>query len=348
MVLSLQWKCQLHNDYMLTEAVMRRKLLLMLKDSIGVYVSGEELSKKLKVSRTSVWKHIRGLREEGYEIESSPRLGYRLLSAPDLLLPVEIQEGLGTSVLGRKAYHFAELDSTNHKARQLAQGGEPEGTVVLAEVQTGGRGRLGRQWNSPAGGIWLSVILRPKLAPFEVQLLTLVTAVAVVEATWDVCGIRPGIKWPNDLMLQERKMAGILTEVSAEIERVNFLILGIGVNANITSDSFPGPLQKTATSLLEQGGHAVDRVAWVRRFLERMEKYYLQAIAGEFEQVLSRWRTYSVTLGREVSVQVSGRTVLGTALDIDNSGALIVKTGTGTEKFLAGEVTLRPMTAGGN
>ncbi|MBS4023868.1 MAG: biotin--[acetyl-CoA-carboxylase] ligase [Dethiobacter sp.] len=326
---------------------MKDKLLSMLKNNAGVFVSGEELSRKLNVTRTAVWKHIRSLREKGYEIESSPGRGYKLVAVPDLLLPAEIQDGLVTAVLGKRIYHFAEVDSTNRVARQLAQNGEPEGSVVLAEVQAGGRGRLGREWISPAGGIWLSLLLRPNLAPFQAQLLTLAAAVAAVEATEEACGIRPGIKWPNDLLLGERKLAGILTEVSAEMERVNFLVLGIGVNANIRAVSFPGEVGKTAVSLLEELGSPVDRAAWVKKFIVYMEMYYLEALSAGFGRVLELWRRYSVTLEREVSVHTAGRTVTGTAVDIDDSGALLVRTAMGEEKFLAGEVTLRPAKAGG-
>ncbi len=321
---------------------MKEKLLSMLKGRPDNYVSGEEISKKLKVSRTAVWKHIRGLREEGYKIDSSPRLGYRLVSVPDLLLPKELQDGLDTAVLGKKIYHQAETDSTNRLARQLAHDGEPEGSIVLAEVQHGGRGRLGRHWSSPQGGIWLSLILRPQIAPYEAQLLTLAAAVAAVEATRVVAGIEPGIKWPNDLLIGERKVAGILTEVSAEMERVNFLILGVGVNANFSADSFPGELKSTAATLLEQSGHPVDRAAWVRTFLVNMEKLYFDSLSLGFVRVLELWRSYSVTLGRVVSVRLTDRTVEGVALDIDDKGALVVKTATGVETFLAGDVTLRP------
>ena len=199
---------------------MRETVLAVLKESAERYVSGEELSNRLQVSRTAIWKHIGALRDEGYEIESSPRLGYRFVAVPDLLLPLEIGAHLKTQVLGKKIYHWREVDSTNRVARELAAEGEAEGAVMLAESQTVGRGRLGRAWSSPVGGVWLSLLLRPNLVPYKAQLITLMAAVAAVEATQAVAGIQPGIKWPNDLLINGKKVAGILTEVSAEMERV--------------------------------------------------------------------------------------------------------------------------------
>ncbi|MCL5981256.1 MAG: biotin--[acetyl-CoA-carboxylase] ligase [Firmicutes bacterium] len=320
---------------------MKEILLAELKRQLGRYVSGEELSQRLGVTRTAVWKQIQALREEGYGIEALPRLGYRLLVAPDLLLPAEIQGGLATSVLGRKVYHYRETDSTNRLARELGSRGEPEGTLVVAERQQAGRGRLDRKWFSPAGGIWLSLLLRPQLFPHQAQLLTLVAAVAAVEATEAVSGLVPGIKWPNDLLLAGSKLAGILTEVSAEIDLVHYLVLGVGVNANIPADAFPAELRETATSMLAVLGQPVNRAAWVRQFLQYFEKHYLVVGSSGFDDLLARWRRYSVTLGHEVTVYLPGRQVSGTAIDIDDHGALQVRTEAGIETFPAGEIRLR-------
>jgi BirA family biotin operon repressor/biotin-[acetyl-CoA-carboxylase] ligase len=321
---------------------MKETVLAILKESAGEYVSGEELSGRLRVSRTAVWKYIRSLREDGYEIESSPRVGYRLRSVPDLLLPMEITKGLATEIIGKKIVYRPEVDSTNRVLHELAVQGEPEGTVVLAERQTAGKGRLGRAWTSPDGGIWMSILLRPSLPPYKVQLITLLTAVAAVEATAALTGITPGIKWPNDLLVKGRKLAGILTEVSAEMERVNYLILGIGLNMNIPSAVFEGDLADIATSILAEGGKPVSRVDWVRRFLANLEADYLHAQKEGFSDMLERWRQHSVTLGQDVTVSLAGRTVGGTAVDIDEQGALLVRTQSGTEAFLAGDVSLKP------
>lgn len=320
---------------------MKATILAGLKAQFGRYVSGEELSKSLQVSRTAVWKHIGGLREDGYKIESLPRLGYRLVSVPDLLLPLEIQDGLTANILGRQIHYRRTVDSTNRLARELADAGAPEGTVVLAEEQQAGRGRLGRSWVSPAGGIWLSLLLWPRLAPHKAQLVTLLAAVAAVEATQQTTGFVPGIKWPNDLLAGGRKLAGILTEVSAEMERVNYLVLGIGINANLVADDFQGELANSATSLLLETGRPISRVAWVQNFLAIFEEIYLEAQEQGFAKVLDCWRRYSVTLGQEVVVSLGGRSVHGTAIDIDEQGALLVETADGLEIFLAGEVSLK-------
>jgi BirA family transcriptional regulator, biotin operon repressor / biotin---[acetyl-CoA-carboxylase] ligase len=321
---------------------MKETVLAVLKGHSGRYISGEELSRRLQVSRTAVWKHIGGLRDEGYDIESSPRLGYRLVSVPDLLLPSEVRDGLRTAVLGREMVHYHTADSTNRLARELAANGAPEGTLVVAERQTGGRGRLGREWQSPTGGIWVSLILRPALPPYQAQLFTLLAAVAAAEATAETTGLVPGIKWPNDLLVNGRKLVGILTEVSAEMEQVNYLVLGLGLNANVPAPAFAEELKESATSLLVETGSPVSRAGWLRSFLEHFEAGYCSAQQEGFADMLSRWRRYSVTLGRPVRVTVGERSREGIALDISEQGALLVRTDEGTEMFLAGEVTLRP------
>ena len=288
---------------------MKDTLLAVLKENAGTYVSGEELSRKLGVSRTAIWKHIGSLRDQGYGVQSSPRLGYKLVSVPDLLLPAEIREGLHTVLLGKQIHYRAEIDSTNRLAKQLAIDGEPEGSVILAEQQRTGRGRMGREWSSPAGGIWMSVILRPKLAPYQVQAFTLVAAVAAVEATIHTTGVTPGIKWPNDLLLGKKKVAGILTEVSAEMERVNYLVLGVGLNANISGTLFHGQLLGEATSLFAETGISVERTRWVQSFLETLEHYYFLASQDGFARVFDSWRRYSVTLGQWVTVRIADRAV---------------------------------------
>lgn len=323
---------------------MKETVLAGLKEHLGRYVSGEQLSNRLQVSRTAVWKHIGGLREDGYVIESSPRLGYRLVSLPDLLLPLEIKDGLKANIFGKQIYYQRTIDSTNRLARELAAAGEPEGTLILSEEQLSGRGRLGRSWLSPAGGIWFSLIVRPSLPPYKAQLMTLLAVVAAVEATQKTTGLSPGIKWPNDLLLGGRKLAGILTEVSAEMERVNYLVLGIGLNANLAAEHFQGELADSATSLLLETGQLVSRVRWMQNFLTVFEQAYLVAKEQGFASVIACWRRYSVTLGQNVIVNSGGRSVHGTALDIDEQGALLVKTAAGQEAFLAGEVSLKGRT----
>ncbi|HHX75144.1 MAG TPA: biotin--[acetyl-CoA-carboxylase] ligase [Firmicutes bacterium] len=320
---------------------MKTKILHLLKQNRDRYLSGAEMSRSLHVSRTAVWKAVESLRESGYVIFSSPRRGYRLEAVPDLLAPVEIRDGLQTSILGKTIHYYRQTESTNKKARELAEEGAAEGTLVVAEEQAAGRGRLGRSWCSPPGGIWLSLLLRPALSSSQMSLLTLLAAVAAAEATAGVCGLTPGIKWPNDLLYDGRKLAGILTEVSAEADCVHYLIVGIGFNANIAAEQFIPEISRTATSVLAITGAAMDRAAWLRAFLEYFEAYYYPAVQSGFAAVLARWRHYAVTLGQEVTVSFAGQAIRGRAVDIDAQGALLVETKNGIERCLAGDVTLK-------
>lgn len=317
---------------------MKETLLAFLLESGNRYVSGQEISKRLGTSRTAVWKHVQSLRSEGYLIESSPHLGYRLLAVPDLLHPELISSGLKTKTLGRKLVYFDRIGSTNSEAKRLAAEGAPEGTLVVAEAQTGGRGRLGREWASPAGGIWISLVLRPNMALHRASLFTLAAAVAAREATRLTAGIKAGIKWPNDLLVGGKKLAGILTEVSAETDRVNFLVLGVGLNANLSANDFPAELQDSATSVLLETGRLLDRPAWIKAFLTLMEACYDGAESDGFNEVLDAWRRYSVTLGKKVCVRTAGGMVAGEALDISELGALLIRTEDGVQEIFSGEV----------
>lgn len=322
---------------------MKEKILERLRAKPGVYVSGEEISRDLGVSRTAIWKHVQSLKDDGYEIDSSRRLGYRLTAVPDRPLPAEILRILRSRVFGQKIHHFHSVGSTNLVAREMAREGAAEGTLAVAEEQTQGRGRLGREWLSPAGtGIWMSLILRPVFPPTDAPRLTLAAAVAVAEAVGEVAGISPGIKWPNDLLAGGKKFCGILTEMDAEMERVNFVILGIGINVNQLASDFPEPLRALATSLQEVCGHRVSRPGLVCRVLECLEDRYGQTVSGDFGQVLTAWRARSTTLGQQVTVTSAAGTIDGLAEDVDSDGSLLVRLDSGVlHRVMAGEVTLR-------
>lgn len=319
---------------------VKSEILSLLKKSQPGFVSGEELSSTLNVSRTAVWKHINALREDGYSIESHPRVGYRLVSVPDRLYPDEITAGLKTRVLGKSVVYFAQIDSTNNAAKELAAAGVPEGTVVVAEEQTGGRGRLGRTWYSPAGvGIWLSAILRPDINPLDAPKITLITAVALARTLALYPGVTPGIKWPNDILVEGRKIAGILTEMNAELDRVNFIVLGIGINVNTNSVEMPDELSKIATSLQIVTGRRVDRLGLITKMLANLEELYFMFIEGRFPSIIREWKEFSVTLGQTVRiVNPKGDMIEGLAQDLDNDGALILKTGHGRKRITAGEI----------
>ena len=322
---------------------MKEAILQMLIENQGEYVSGEKISKTLHVTRTAIWKQINNLKQEGYEIDSSPRLGYRLLSRPDILRPEEIKIGLGTKILGREIYAFEQVDSTNDLAKKKAAEGVSHGTVVVADRQLKGRGRLGRPWASPPGsGLWLSVVLRPPLKPFLAPQLIFVSAVAVCRSIRDYTGLSATIKWPNDILLNGKKVCGILTELSAEIDIINYIIIGIGINVNQEMDHFPPELQEKAISLAWAGKTKYNRVGLMQAVLKELEKEYELYLTEGFSAVLKHWRSLNSTLGQEVMVSSTGESFRGIAEDINEEGCLMVRTKEGKLcSVMVGDVSLR-------
>lgn len=328
----------------------RDAVLNVLRQAGGRWVSGEELSQSLGVSRTAVWKLIEGLRAAGYVLEAQPRHGYRLLSSPDAVTAAEVLPGLTTRNFGRQLEYRESVGSTNDLAKQMARAGAPEGLLVVADEQTAGKGRLGRAWTTPKGSaLAMSLILRPQLPPVHAPRITLVAAVAVAEAVREVTGLEAGIKWPNDLQIAGRKFCGILTEMEAEIERVSFVVCGMGMNVNLPPDALPEEFRASATSLLAELGAPVARVALVQAVMARFESAYGDLISGRFDAVLDRWRALSITLGQPVRVlSVTGEPALeGVAEAVDEEGALLVRESASGKlrRVLAGEVSLRPATA---
>jgi BirA family biotin operon repressor/biotin-[acetyl-CoA-carboxylase] ligase len=321
---------------------MRASILQLLRQNQAGFLSGQAISEKLSISRTAVWKHIRALKEAGYQIEAHPKCGYSLKTAPDKLLPEELHSRLCTKTIGTDIHYFAKVASTNTEAKKLAAKGCPEGTVVLSEEQGSGRGRIARGWFSPPGkGIWLSVVLRPSLSPYEISKCTLMAAVAVYKAVLRVSGVRCGIKWPNDILYQGKKLVGILTELSAEIDAVNYIVIGIGINVNITELEFPVELRNIATSVMAAAGQSISRLDLVCAVLEELEQSYQEVLSSGFDAILEEWRRYSATLGHEVSVTGPNASFTGKALDIAEDGALLVATGDKVERVVAGDISLR-------
>ena len=321
---------------------MRARILKLLRQQSQDYLSGEEISRQLAVSRTAVWKHIRELKNHGYEIEAHPRKGYRLKSRPDLLLPEEIRAGLSTQLLGSQIVHFYDTSSTNNEAKRLAADDAVEGTIVVSEAQTLGRGRLNRGWFSPpGGGVWVSVILRPPFPPQEAPKCTLMAAVATVEAIREVSGLACGIKWPNDILWQGRKLVGILTEMSAEMDAINFVVLGIGINVSLQESDFPEELRNIGASVSMGAEREVSRVEVLQKLLERLEHWYQVVKKEGFEPVLEAWRLESITLGQPVRVLAGEETYDGVAEELAEDGSLLVRTENGLRRVLAGDVSLR-------
>lgn len=324
---------------------MRKTTIVeMLRNAGENFISGESIAGELGISRTAVWKHIQALRDSGYEILSRERRGYKLKDAPDLLLPSEIQIGLDTEIVGKEMNYYPSVDSTNRVAKKLAYHGAADGAIVVAEEQTGGKGRLDRNFFSPRGkGIWFSVILRPNFLPKDAPKCTLLAAVAVAEAMARF-NLKPEIKWPNDIMHDGRKLVGILTEMTGEIGKITYLVIGVGINVNISRDEFPEDLRGIATSLTEMnGGEELPRVYLLRAVLEEFDKLYREVTASGFDKVLERWKKYNFTLGKNVRVisASDGSFFTGRAIDLNHDGALVVETADGLQTVYAGDVSIR-------
>lgn len=317
---------------------MKAAVLQQLKEHRSDYLSGGNIGRRLGISRAAVWKHICTLRDGGYRIEARSGRGYRLRETPDLLLPEEVQPGLTTTVIGRTYRHYHSVSSTNDAARQLAREGAPEGTVVVAEEQTGGRGRLGRGWHSPRGGLWVSVILRPAAPPARAPEVTFVAAVACVEALRRYPGLEIAVKWPNDLLWKGRKLGGILTEMSGEFDRINHIALGIGLNVNLEAADFPAGLG-AVTSLSAITGFSLSRAGLLQELLAVLEHWYNVWLTDGFAPVLAAWKRVHHGPGRPVRVVGIDGVCTGAAVGVDDDGALLVRTASGrTERILAGDV----------
>ena len=322
---------------------MRKTIVDFLKNNKDKFLSGEEIANKLGISRAAVWKHIQQLRKNGYKILSRERNGYKLQVAPDLLLPSEIQHDLKTEIIGKRISYHITTDSTNRIAKALANGGAADGTIVIAEEQTGGKGRLGRAFFSPKyKSILMSIILKPKFLPHEAPKCTLMAAVAAANAMLRF-NLKPGIKWPNDILYENRKAIGILTEINAEMGKINYIIVGIGINVNINRDEFPEELRDIAASLSEMKGERISRIDFLKALLEEFDKLYIEANNNNFDKIFEQWREYNITLGKKIRVIPAGGDEEFTAIaeDIDSEGALIVKTENGLEKVYAGDVSIR-------
>ena len=321
----------------------KQQLLIYLKEVKGAWVSGEFLAHKMTVSRSAIWKHIGSLKDDGYVIESSRKKGYLLRQTSDLLLTDEIREGLKTNVFGKgEIIYFRETDSTNVRAKYLAGDDAPEGTVVVAEKQTQGRGRKGRFWFSPPGeGIYTSIILRPPISPNEAPKLTLMASVAVAEALLSLTSLKINIKWPNDILINGRKVAGILTEISTDMDRIDYVVIGVGVNVNTPRQGLHPDIRQTATSILMETGKPFPRIALLRAYLEWLEIYYETFKTKGFDPVMNRWKNFADIIGRRISVDLMDRVRMGEVLDIDKDGFLILRDSEGTiERIISGDVTL--------
>lgn len=319
----------------------KKSVLYTLKKNRGSYVSGASLSKDLSLTRTAVWKQINQLKKDGYGIDASPGLGYKLTQVPDRLLPIEIQYNLKTKLFSKEIHYFKEVESTINIVKDLAIKGYPEGTLVVAETQAGGRGRMGRKWFSPYGGIWFSSLMYPKLQPQHATRITITACISLVQAIDEVTGLKSQVKWPNDVLINHKKVAGILIEVDSEPDRIIWLVLSMGINANIDLQEIPQPLRTQVTSLEEAKGEKVDRVFLLKTILKKLEKNYEKVNQGNFNKIFEEWKNLCVGIGKKVKVKTAEKTIEGRAIDFDTNGALVIKLKNGNNQVVqAGDVTI--------
>ncbi|GGG58489.1 biotin--[acetyl-CoA-carboxylase] ligase [Paenibacillus radicis (ex Gao et al. 2016)] len=302
------------------------KLLELLVAHSGQYVSGEMISRELNVSRTAIWKQIHKLEDQGYEIEASRRLGYKLISVPDKYSLDDLNEQLQTAAFGRSIHLFEQVDSTQNVAQKLAEEGAPEGTLVIAEQQLSGRGRMGRAWMSPKGkGVWMSLIMRPTIPVHFAPQLTLLTAVALCRSLARLTSLPIGIKWPNDLLIDGKKISGILLESTAEDARLRYVIAGVGISVNLASSDYPEEMQERVTSLRIASGERLSREAVIAAFMLEWEQLYTLYQAEGFAPVVTLWEALSVSLNKPARLTTPQGIIDGTPVALDESGAIAVR-----------------------
>ncbi|RJE90075.1 biotin--[acetyl-CoA-carboxylase] ligase [Paenibacillus sp. 1011MAR3C5] len=306
-------------------------LLELLKRHPDQFVSGAMMSQELKVSRTAVWKQIRKLEAAGYEIEASTKLGYRLVYSPDELSK-EMLAGMRTAArFGQVVHYYEQVKSTQDSARELAESGAPEGTLVLAEEQTGGRGRMGRGWVSPQGkGIWMSMVMQPHVPIHCAPQLTLLTAVALCRSLRRMTGLPIGIKWPNDLLIRGKKISGILLESAAEDERLKYIVAGVGISVNLSEGDYPEELLAKATSLRIEAGQPFNRSEIVTQFLQEWETLYDLFLQEGFSAIAALWESLSVSIGQKVRLITPQGELEGTPVGLEESGAIRIERADGS------------------
>jgi BirA family biotin operon repressor/biotin-[acetyl-CoA-carboxylase] ligase len=314
---------------------------LSLLGSKAGYVSGQALAKKADISRSAVWKQIKMLRRYGYSIESRHGLGYRLAGRTDLPVPWELARILHTSFVGKQVVFRESVDSTQNLAISLASKPGSHGTVVIAEQQKSGRGRQKRKWLSPKGGIWLSVVLKPAIPTSRITLLPFVAALAVCDAI-KATGLYARLKWPNDVLISGKKVAGILLDISAEADQVNYAVIGIGINANVDSAAVSARLDGIkVTSISDELGRSISRLELTKSLLENLERYYMETEQSGAGTILQKWKKNSDMMGREVAVKQNGKIIQGLAADVNDDGSLLLRTDQGDLNVVSGDVTVR-------
>ena len=320
------------------------KVLSFFQTHGSEYLSGEDLSDVFKISRVAVWKHIKKIQSLGYKIESKQKLGYRLIDNTEKLLPWEITQDLKTKLVGKRVYYFEEIDSTQNFAQQIALDKKEHGTIVIAEKQTAGRGRLERKWTSPKGGIWFSLIIHPKFDVSTSTLVPIAGAVALAKSIRTTLDIPVSVKWPNDITLNGKKVAGMLVDASFEANSIDYLILGIGINFDIDSKKLERRLSKSANfygvdSLRKKDDNTPPK-SLLKEFLVQFEKTLLQLNSGEKSKIVKEWMKMTDKLGKKIIINTSDGKISGISKGIDIDGALKLKTRKGVKKIFVGDIVL--------
>lgn len=318
----------------------RDRILDLFHSQSENYISGQEISEQLEISRAAVWKQVKVLRQLGFIIEAKHSRGYRLLAVPDLLMAADIERGLNSRIIGNRVISIQETDSTNAQIKVLAEQGAVEGAVLIADRQSAGRGRLGRRWESPSGvNLYCSILLKPQIPVQQAPQLTFLSAVSVAETLTQVCGLSPTVKWPNDILVNGAKIAGLLNEMNAETEQIHFVVLGIGINLNMREEQLPKPLNYPATSVLLEMGEEVDRAVFLRTLLEILDQHYREFLQEGFVPIRRRWERLCSIMNSTVAVVQETTSLQGTVVGLDVDGALRLQCEDGRiERILAGDV----------
>jgi BirA family biotin operon repressor/biotin-[acetyl-CoA-carboxylase] ligase len=319
------------------------KVLSFLKSHNTEYLSGQDLSDVLRISRVAVWKHIKKIREMGYKIESKQKLGYRLESNTDLLLPWEITSGLKTKVFGKQVYYFESIDSTQNQAMRMASNPANNGALVIAEKQTNGKGRLGRKWISPKGGIWFSIILHPQFDISVITLFPIASALALSNAIEKTLNIKSELKWPNDITINGKKVAGMLVDASLESNKIENIVLGVGINFNVDVKQIEKMLKDTpnfygVASLGEQN-KTIKPILLVQTFLNELEKICTLLNSKDTKKIIKDWTVKSSTIGQNVELNTKEGKIKGKAIKIDHDGALVISENKKNVRVIEGDIT---------
>ena len=318
------------------------KVLRFLKIHNTEYLSGQDLSDVLRISRVAVWKQIKKIQALGYTVESKQKEGYKLTKNSELLLPWEIVLGLETKVLGQQAYYFDSVDSTQNQAMKMVNESKKEGIIIIAEKQTGGRGRSGRKWISPKGGIWFSIILHPKFDISNTTLFPIASSLALSIAIQKTCKVSTELKWPNDLTIKGKKLAGMLIDASFESNKIENLVLGVGINFNVNVKEIENELKKTpnfyGVSSLNDQKNKSTQIELIQSFLLELEKVYEELNKNQIKKTIAEWTKRSSTIGKKVEMNTLDGKITGKAIKIDEDGGLIIKNKEKTSKVFAGDI----------